>query len=47
MTHLYQQLAAELQHNIAQGLYRPGDKMPGVRPFSRESGYSIITVISA
>ena len=47
MTHLYQQLAAELQHNIAQGLYRPGDKMPGVRPFSRERGYSIITVISA
>lgn len=47
METLYQQLADELAISIDQGLYRPGEKLPGVRRLSLQRNLSIATVIAA
>lgn len=45
--HLYSRLAAELAARIDNGLYRPGDRLPGVRALSSGHGVSPATVVAA
>lgn len=47
MDHLYEVVAREFAERIEQGLYRPGDRMPGVRSLSEQRGVSIATVVAA
>lgn len=47
MSHLYEQLANELKQSIESGLYKAGDKLPGVRELSVARELSIITVLTA
>ncbi|WP_372965284.1 PLP-dependent aminotransferase family protein [Marinobacter sp.] len=44
---LYNQVADQLQALIADGVYRAGDRLPGVRVLSRQFGVSISTVLQA
>ena len=44
---LYNQVADQLQALIADGVYRAGDRLPGVRALSRQFGVSISTVLQA
>lgn len=39
----YQQVAQELDHQIEQGVYRPGEKLPGIRRLARQFGVSVNT----
>lgn len=47
MDYLYQSLANRWAKNIDQGVYLPGDRLPGVRSASRNEGVSPATVIAA
>ena len=47
METLYQQVADELKESIEQGIYRPGDRLPGVRTLSKQRNVSIATIITA
>lgn len=47
MAHLYEQVAREFLVQLDRGGYRAGDRLPGVRSFSRERGVSIATVLAA
>lgn len=47
MSHLYQQLAHEIQQRIQEGLLQPGDRLSGVREISDNRGISIATVVTA
>ncbi|KAA1171267.1 PLP-dependent aminotransferase family protein [Marinobacter salinexigens] len=44
---LYNQVADQLQALIQEGVYRDGDRLPGVRVLSRQFGVSISTVLQA
>ena len=44
---LYSQVADQLQGLIRDGVYREGDRLPGVRALSRQFGVSISTVLQA
>jgi DNA-binding transcriptional MocR family regulator len=44
---LYQQIATELAEQIADGVYRSGERMPGVRALAATRGVSIATVVAA
>ena len=44
---LYNQVADQLQALIRGGVYRDGDRLPGVRVLSRQLGVSISTVLQA
>lgn len=47
MDHLYQTLAGETADLIAEGVYRPGDRLPGVRELSRRRNISVATAVAA
>lgn len=47
MNKLYEDLAGKLLDGIEQGLYRPGERLPGVRRLSRRMGVSISTALEA
>ena len=47
MGNLYHQLAAEIISQIESGIYKVGDKLPGVRTASTRRGVSPATVVSA
>ncbi len=44
---LYEQVASRLAEQIDEGLYRPGDRLPGVRRLARQFGVSISTIVQA
>ena len=44
---LYNQVADQLQGLIRDGVYREGERLPGVRVLSRQFGVSISTVLQA
>lgn len=46
-TPLYQQLAARLRRQIAEGIYRPGDRLPSEAELCDQFGVSRITVRAA
>ena len=46
-TPLYQQLAARLRRQIAEGMYRPGDRVPSEAELCAQFGVSRITVRAA
>jgi DNA-binding transcriptional MocR family regulator len=43
----YRELAAQIEHNILEGVYRPGEKLPSIRRLHRQSNLSISTVYQA
>ncbi|MEM7004071.1 MAG: PLP-dependent aminotransferase family protein, partial [Pseudomonadota bacterium] len=47
MSHLYQALSQRIAAGIDQGLYRPGERLPGIRTTSRDEGVSPATVVAA
>jgi DNA-binding transcriptional MocR family regulator len=47
MGNLYHQLAAEIISQIESGIYKVGDKLPGVRTASTQRGVSPATVVAA
>lgn len=47
MGNLYHQLAAEIISQIETGIYKVGDKLPGVRTASTQRGVSAATVVAA
>lgn len=47
MPPLYQQIAIEIAEHIASGIYRPGERMPGVRTLASKRGVSTATVVAA
>lgn len=47
MSYLYQGLSQELISHIEKGVYRPGDRMPGVRQLSEQRDISVSTAIAA
>ena len=47
MLHLYEKIADEITEHIERGLYRPGDRLPGVRSLSRRRRVSIATAVAA
>ncbi|GGY67461.1 GntR family transcriptional regulator [Cellvibrio zantedeschiae] len=47
MGNLYHQLAAEIISQIESGIYKVGDKLPGVRTVSTQRGVSAATVVAA
>ncbi len=47
MSKRYEQVANEVARQIEQGVYLPGQKLPGVRKLSEQCGVSISTVIQA
>jgi DNA-binding transcriptional MocR family regulator len=46
-THLYRQLAENIEQKIEQKVFRPGEKLPSVRTVCREQGVSMSTVLEA
>lgn len=44
---LYHQLADQMQELIREGVYRDGERLPGVRVLSRQFGVSVSTVLQA
>ncbi len=44
---LYECVAKQLAGQIEQGLYRPGDRLPGVRRLAHQFGVSISTIVQA
>ncbi len=44
---LYERVAKQLAGQIDQGLYRPGDRLPGVRRLARQFEVSISTIVQA
>lgn len=47
MSNLYHQIAAEIISQIESGIYKVGDKLPGVRTTSTQRGVSPATVVAA
>lgn len=47
MSKLYEDVAGHIAAQIEKGVYRAGDRMPGVRQLSRQFGVSISTVLEA
>ncbi|MGX2039647.1 aminotransferase-like domain-containing protein [Methylocaldum sp. MU1018] len=47
MKHLYETVAADIAARIEQGVYRPGDRLPGVRRLSRQLNVSVSTALEA
>jgi DNA-binding transcriptional MocR family regulator len=47
MAHLYSELATRLAQSIEKGIFKPGDRLPGVRAASRNEGVSPSTVVAA
>ena len=47
MDKLYERVAKKLAGQIDQGLYRPGDRLPGVRRLAHQFGVSISTIVQA
>ncbi len=47
MTHLYHSLASHIATSINAGIYRPGDRLPGVRVAAATEGVSASTVVAA
>ncbi|MCC5858618.1 MAG: PLP-dependent aminotransferase family protein [Ectothiorhodospiraceae bacterium] len=45
--HLYEQVGQELANRIEQGLYSPGDRLPGVRALSQQFEVSVATAVAA
>jgi DNA-binding transcriptional MocR family regulator len=46
MDYIYEKLAATLAAQIEQGIYRPGDRLPSVRQFSRQRNISVSTSVA-
>src|SRR5690606_6749479 len=46
MKPLYRRVAAEIVKHIEQGVYAPGERLPGVRSLARTRGVSTATVVS-
>ena len=46
-TFLYHQLTDVLAQQIAEGAFRPGDRLPSIRSLARQRGLSLATVIAA
>lgn len=44
---LYNQVADRIQALIREGVYREGDRLPGVRVLSRQFGVSVSTILQA
>lgn len=44
---LYQRIANTLGERIEQGVYLPGERLPGVRPLSEQFGVSVSTIVQA
>ncbi len=44
---LYERVARQLAGQMDQGLYRPGDRLPGVRRLAHQFGVSISTIVQA
>lgn len=44
---LYHRLAGELREQITEGVYGPGERLPGVRALGRARGMSVATVLAA
>ncbi|MEK8089270.1 PLP-dependent aminotransferase family protein [Thermithiobacillus plumbiphilus] len=47
MPTLYRDIAEELARQIATGVHRPGDRLPGVRSHAQQRGVSVATVVAA
>ena len=47
MSYLYNELASHFARSIDQGVYLPGDRLPGVRTTSQNEGVSAATVVAA
>lgn len=47
MEHLYESIAADVMGQISRGIYRPGDRLPGVREISSRRRVSVATAIAA
>jgi len=47
MKHLYQSIAEDMAARIDQGVYRAGERLPGVRGLSRQLNVSISTALEA
>ena len=45
--HLYQSIAADLLARIEQGIYKPGERLPGVRRLSKQLNISVSTALEA
>lgn len=44
---LYQKIAAEIRSAINDGVYQPGDKLPGIRSYAKQRHISVSTAIAA
>ncbi|MDO8826233.1 PLP-dependent aminotransferase family protein [Methylophaga sp.] len=44
---LYQKMAAEIRSAINDGVYQPGDKLPGIRSYAKQRHISVSTAIAA
>ena len=44
---LYNQVAGQLQELIQEGVYRQGERLPGVRALARQFSVSISTILQA
>ena len=47
MANLYEKVANDLAHQIEQGIYKTGDRLPGVRQLGRQFKVSVSTVVQA
>ncbi|AEY01392.1 DNA-binding transcriptional regulator [Oceanimonas sp. GK1] len=47
MSSKYRRLAGQLQAQIEAGVWQPGDRLPSLRDTARQSGFSLMTVLSA
>jgi len=47
MKHLYETVAETVMTHIEQGVYKPGEKLPGVRRLSQQLNVSISTALEA
>ena len=47
MANLYEQVAYELTNQINQGIYKTGDRLPGVRQLSQRFKVSVSTIVQA
>ncbi|WP_255210915.1 GntR family transcriptional regulator [Methylogaea oryzae] len=47
MKHLYETVAEEIAARMEQGVYRPGERLPGVRRLSQQLNVSVSTALEA
>jgi len=47
MKHLYESIAEDITARIEQGIYRPGERLPGVRRLSHQLSISVSTALEA